>query len=125
MTDTSKDYEKWKYVIEMAKEFADKKGLSFELSNAPYIIAKMKSPDVCIVIYPHKTKSTGNYHARVRDENSKDKEQSENLQAKLSWFYYNWWRGNPDRNGVEVMEFTKNHRSWLPLDHLPSDLAKM
>ena len=37
-----------------------------------YIAFRFKSNDISLVFYPHKT-SAGNYHLRVRNENSKNK----------------------------------------------------
>lgn len=47
-------------------------GCVVERSSAMFEIAKVKGDGVSLVIYPHKT-SANNYHARVRDNGSKDK----------------------------------------------------
>lgn len=40
------------------------------------------SPDVRLIFYPHKT-SAGNYHLRIREQGSKDKERAEFLMDRL------------------------------------------
>jgi hypothetical protein len=51
-------------------------------STAQYEIAKVNGPGVALVIYPHKT-SSGHHHARVRDNNSKDKAAAERIMKAL------------------------------------------
>lgn len=59
----------------MAQKYCKDNGLDLIESKADYQTAKIKGEGVCIVIYPHKT-SAGNYHLRLRDENSKNKERA-------------------------------------------------
>lgn len=62
----------WATELELAYAFAQREGLTFQLSTAAYQVAKLTGDDVRIVIYPHRTKSTGNVSLRVRDENSRN-----------------------------------------------------
>jgi hypothetical protein len=82
MTDMSKNFSYWKDEIALAKEFCASEGLELVISEAPYQLAKIKGSDVCIVAYPHKT-SAFNYHLRLRNENSKNKDKAIELIKKL------------------------------------------
>lgn len=44
-----------------------------ELGSPTYQLAKITGTGFCIIAYPHKT-SAGNYHIRLRDQGSKDKQ---------------------------------------------------
>lgn len=74
----------WADDLQIAYDFAAEHGLTFELSYADYQVARLSDgQDVRLLIYPHKTKSTGNRHLRVRDENSKSKRRAQALIALL------------------------------------------
>lgn len=82
----TKHQKPWKDEIAMLYAIAEREGLSIELRNpvAPeYQIARLTCDGVCIVVYPHTTRSTFNQHARVRDENSKDKEKAEAIMYRM------------------------------------------
>ena len=55
-----------------------------EISESPYDYQcfTYKSQDVCLVFYPHRT-SARNYHIRVRNQGSKNKEKAEKLMKML------------------------------------------
>ncbi|WP_313103392.1 hypothetical protein [Brevundimonas sp.] len=73
----------WRNELELAHDFAMREGLTFELSATAYQVAKIIGPDVRIVIYPHRTKSTGNVSLRVRDENSKNPDRADDLMVAM------------------------------------------
>lgn len=62
--------------LRLLAKYARRHDCTLDLCNpsAPtYQVAKFRTEGVSLVIYPHKT-SAGNYHLRVRNENSKNKE---------------------------------------------------
>lgn len=73
----------WSEELDLAHGFAQREGLTFDLRDAPYQVARLTGPTVCILIYPHKTKSTGHLSLRVRDENSADPNLADDLMAKM------------------------------------------
>ncbi len=78
-----KKYRKW-YADEFElarKTLADEPG-TLEWSQHDYEAFVFKGPAVHLIFYPHKT-SALNYHIRVRDSNSKDKERAKALMRAL------------------------------------------
>lgn len=65
----------WSDDLRIAAKYCKQHGLTLELVDIQYQVAKIKGDDIKLVIYPHKT-SSGHYHLRVRDESSKDKEKA-------------------------------------------------
>lgn len=53
-----------------------------EWVKAAYQAFRYRENDVCLIFYPHKT-SAGNYHVRVRDQNSRDSKRADFLMRKL------------------------------------------
>ncbi len=65
----------------LLKSYCAKNGWIYEpkeLNHPVYQLAHIKGPDFCIVAYPHTTKSTRNFHIRLRDQGSKNKEAYQN-----------------------------------------------
>lgn len=68
-----------RYRKDYAKEFGEaQKALSvipgeFAWSDKDYEAFTFKAPGVSLVFYPHKVSTTLNYHIRVRDNGSKNK----------------------------------------------------
>lgn len=83
------DPNKGKYKILYMKEFNMAKDIlhhcpeGFEWSNADYEVFKFKECDVTLVFYPHKT-SAGNYHLRVRNQNSANEKLAESYMDLLN-----------------------------------------
>lgn len=73
----------WRDELALAYAFAMREGLTFELRAAAYQVARLTGDGVRILIYPHKTKSTGNVSLRVRDENSKDPDRADDLMVAM------------------------------------------
>lgn len=74
----------WSKELDLAFAFAQREGLTFNLCSAPYQVAKLTGEGVRILIYPHKTKSTGHISLRVRDENSADRERADRLMSAMN-----------------------------------------
>ena len=79
---TSKKYHPWQQEVEWAMAICAPHGCKVERSSAQYEIATVKGSGVSLVIYPHKT-SAGNYHARVRDNGSKNRMRAGLVMAAL------------------------------------------
>lgn len=65
--------DEWLDVRKRVQDFATGYELKVEFRNPEsptYQIAALRGDGVRLVVYPHKTKSTGNKHVRIRDENS-------------------------------------------------------
>ena len=60
----------WQAEFDNASRILPKCKIEWVLES--YILFRIRSEDFTVVVYPHKT-SAGNHHARVRDENSKNK----------------------------------------------------
>lgn len=73
----------WASELAVAEGFAGQYGLTLNACTADHQVAKLCGPDVRLVIYPHKTRGTGNRHLRVRDENSKNKRRAQALMVLL------------------------------------------
>lgn len=61
----------------LLKSYCAKNGWTYEpkeINRPVYQLAQIKGKDFCIVAYPHQTTSTRNFHIRLRDQGSKDKE---------------------------------------------------
>lgn len=74
----------WQAIRAKLAAFAETHGLTVEARNpgAPqYQIALLTKDGVRLVVYPHTTQSTGHCHARIRDENSRDKATADRLMA--------------------------------------------
>lgn len=75
---------------------------TLEWGTHDYQAFTFKSDKVSLVFYPHKVKTTGNHHLRVRDQGSKDKKQAYTYMQALSestpdcHFSFNW--PTADRN---------------------------
>jgi hypothetical protein len=63
----------WSEEIGFAEKICGALGCVVERSKHAYEIATVVGKGIRLVIYPHKTSSTGNISARVRDNGSKDK----------------------------------------------------
>jgi hypothetical protein len=61
----------WQQEFEWAAAICAPLGCTVTRSEAQFEIAKVSGEGIALIIYPHRT-SAGNYHARVRDQNSKD-----------------------------------------------------
>jgi hypothetical protein len=72
----------WAAELSLAARVAADYGGDVSVSDSAYQIGKVVGSDYRIVIYPHKT-SAGNYHARVRDENSKNKSRANEVMSAL------------------------------------------
>jgi hypothetical protein len=73
----------WPNEKKLLTKFCAENGYELVESEAAYITAKLKTENVCIVIYPHQTKSTGNRHLRVRSEHSKDEQKAYDIMCEL------------------------------------------
>lgn len=74
--------------LKKAKKILKGEKIEFVKIMKDYIGFKIFSKGVSMVVYPHKT-SAGHFHARVRDENSKDKSEFLRLWKKLDEFENN------------------------------------
>lgn len=72
----------WADEFQWAQTICAKLGCTVERSTAAYEIAKVKGHGVALVIYPHKT-TAGHQHARVRDNNSKDRAAAKMVMSAL------------------------------------------
>lgn len=89
MATLTKEQKKWSVEIAILREFAEREGLSVELRNPvhpEYQIARLTGEGVRLVVYPHTVSSTRNRHARVRNENSKDKSKAESILYRMGAF---------------------------------------
>jgi hypothetical protein len=80
-----KDENKRRYKKEYAEEFRLAQsvlGESVEWSPHDYEAFRYKDEDVSLVFYPHRT-TAGNYHIRIRDNGSKNKQRAIELMQKL------------------------------------------
>lgn len=63
----------WPDVSKRVLDFAEANGLTVEFRNPEspmFQIAALRGEGVRLVVYPHTTKTTGNRHARIRNESS-------------------------------------------------------
>lgn len=74
--------EPWKDEFEWATAVCAPLGCTVERSTAMFEIAKVKGDGVSLVIYPHRT-TAGHYHARVRNNGSKNPEQAQRVMTAL------------------------------------------
>ena len=82
----------WLSEIKRLQQFGADHGLDVEVRNpgAPhYQIAALTATGVRLVVYPHRTRSTGNVMPRVRDENSADKARATELIYALGLYQKN------------------------------------
>ena len=68
--------------FDIAKEALKHTKGELNWADADYQAFIFRGPDVTLVFYPHKT-SAGNYHLRVRNQNSKNKEKAVALMRRL------------------------------------------
>lgn len=73
----------WQTEIDQATTICVPLGCTVTTSTHDYEIAIVKGDGVQLVIYPHTVSSTGNQHARVRDNGSKDKSRARSVMAAL------------------------------------------
>lgn len=73
----------WAEEMRWAEVICTPLGCTVERSTAQYEIAKVKGEGVSLVIYPHKS-TPGNYHARVRNNGSKDKAKAADVMDALA-----------------------------------------
>jgi hypothetical protein len=78
----AKDHRQWLDELEFARSFAAEYGFKLFLTDARHQVAKLIGPGVKLVIYPHRT-SSFNYHLRIRDEGSADKDRAAKTMALL------------------------------------------
>lgn len=78
----SRNRDEWADEFKWATTICQNHGCTVTRSTAQYEIAKVIGPGVALVIYPHRT-TAGNRHARVRDNNSKDKAAAEKVLTAL------------------------------------------
>jgi hypothetical protein len=74
-------HEEWAEELEELLEFAREYRLDTFLSTASHQLAKLMGPDVKLVVYPHRTKSTGNTNLRIRNEGSRNLERAAALMS--------------------------------------------
>lgn len=72
----------WQQEVDWATAICLPLGCTVERSDADYEIAKVKGPGVALVIYQHRT-TARNYHARVRNNGSKDAVRAADVMAAL------------------------------------------
>lgn len=72
----------WGAELTMAEEVARVFGGEVSTTDAAHQVAKIVGADFRVVIYPHRT-SARNYHLRVRDEGSKNRQAAERLMIAL------------------------------------------
>jgi len=72
----------YKEEFELASAILKAERGHIEWSTYDYQAFTFKKPMVSLVFYPHKT-SAGNYHIRVRNQGSKDKDQAERIMKML------------------------------------------
>lgn len=73
----------WSDELSIALKVASAEGAYLFLTDAPYQVAKVIGDRFKLVIYPHRT-TAGNYHLRVRDEGSADKERARTVALALN-----------------------------------------
>lgn len=96
----------WQPVRDRIADFAARYGLAVEARSpaAPqYQVALLTGDSVRLVVYPA-TSTTGSQHARIRDENSRDKTEAERLMA-LSGL---WIRNKGSWTGDKLREAESN-----------------
>jgi hypothetical protein len=101
----TKAQKEWATEIGILRAFAEKDGLTVELRNpeAPeYQLARLTCDGVRLIAYPHRT-TAGNYHIRIRNENSKDRAKAQTIMEHMYWGN-NWVEGK-GYCGFEVKEF--------------------
>jgi hypothetical protein len=72
----------WGPELTLAERVADALGYRVELTAAAHQVAKVTGPGVKVVVYPHRT-TARNYHLRVRDEGSKNRQAATALMDAL------------------------------------------
>lgn len=82
MINQEKHKEIFREEFELAQKILKDEFGMLKWSFHAYQAFQFKSVDVNLIFYPHKT-SAGNYHVRVRDANSKDKQKANLLMDKL------------------------------------------
>ena len=73
----------WKTELDYAVTICAALGCTVELSTHDYEIATVKGDGVQLLIYPHKTSSTRNISARLRDNGSKDKNKARRVMLAM------------------------------------------
>lgn len=66
--------------------FALQHGFEIEWRNQfhpEYQLARLTGDGFCIIAYPHKTKSTGNRHIRLRSQHSADEQKAQSVMDEL------------------------------------------
>jgi hypothetical protein len=79
----------WQTEIDYAVAICVPIGCTVTLSTHNYEIATVKGDGVQLVIYPHKTSSTGNLSARLRDNGSKDKAKARRVMLAMKVATFN------------------------------------
>lgn len=99
----------WADELEYAAMIAAPLGLAVALSPHDYEIATVKGDGVSLLIYPHKTSSTGNVSARMRDNGSKDKGR-----ARAALLAFKRGEGMPEAIQWKVATFNTFYCKTLP-----------
>ncbi len=99
----------WQEEIDYATTICTKLGCTIELSSHDYEIATVKCEGVQLVIYPHKTSSTRNLSARVRDNGSKDKNKARRIMLAMKA-----GEGLPEDIRWKVAHFNTFYAKTLP-----------
>jgi hypothetical protein len=73
----------WQTEIDYATTICAKLGCTVAVSHHDYEIAIVKGDGVQLVIYPHKTSTTSNISARLRDNGSKDKSKARRVMLAM------------------------------------------
>jgi len=99
----------WKDEKKYAAMIAGPLGLVVNPSEHPYEILTVKGDGVSLVIYEHKTSSTGNVSARIRDNGSKNK-----AKAREALVAFKTGAGLPDDIRWKVATFNTFYCKSLP-----------
>lgn len=100
----------WQQEFDWATAICAPLGCTVARSDAMFEIAKVSGDGVSLVIYPHRT-TARNYHARVRNQNSKDAEKARRVMIALAQ-----GDGLPEKEGDRVrFSCTFIHRELPPI----------
>lgn len=78
----------WELEFRIAKAVLEPFGGVLERVTFDYEVFRFKALGVAIIFYPHKVKTTGNVHIRVRDANSKNQRLANEIMMRLDLGVY-------------------------------------
>jgi hypothetical protein len=101
--------EPWAEEVGFAETICADLGCTVQRSPHAYEIATVTGDGVRLVIYPHKTSSTGNVSARVRDNGSKNKARAREVMLAM-----NRGEGLPEEIRWRVATFNTFYAKTMP-----------